>query len=145
FDLTYIGSDGDKHRPVVIHRGLISTWERLMSILLEQYKGAFPTWLAPIQIKLIPVNNEFHSDYAKKLNDLFIDEDLRSELDLRDEKLGYKIRDAQTNKIPYQLVVGDNEVNDNQVTYRKYGEKKQTTVTVEKFIELVRKEVKDKA
>ncbi|MEC9484985.1 MAG: threonine--tRNA ligase [Candidatus Izemoplasma sp.] len=145
FDLTYIGSDGDKHRPVVIHRGLISTWERLMSILLEQYKGAFPTWLAPVQIKLIPVNNEYHAEYAKALNDRFIDEDLRSELDLREEKLGYKIREAQTLKIPYQLVVGDNEVNDNQVTYRKYGEKKQTTVTVDEFIALVKKEIKDKA
>ncbi len=145
FDLTYIGSDGDKHRPVVIHRGLISTWERLMSILLEQYKGAFPTWLAPVQIKLIPVNNEYHAEYAKELNDRFIDEDLRSELDLREEKLGYKIREAQTLKIPYQLVVGDNEVNDNQVTYRKYGEKKQTTVSVDEFIALVKKEIKDKA
>ena len=116
FDLTYIGSDGEKHRPVVIHRGFISTWERLMSILLEQYKGAFPTWLAPVQITLIPVSLDQHADYAKKLNDLFIDYDLRSELDLRDEKLGYKIRDAQTKKIPYQLVVGDNEVDSNLVT-----------------------------
>ncbi len=145
FDLTYIGSDGEKHRPVVIHRGLISTWERLMSILLEQYKGAFPTWLAPIQIKLIPVNLEAHGAYAKKLNDLFIDEDLRSELDLREEKLGYKIRDAQTQKIPYQLVVGDNEVDSNQVTYRKFGETEQCTVSVEEFMEMVKLEIKNKS
>ncbi|MCF7926925.1 MAG: threonine--tRNA ligase [Candidatus Izimaplasma sp.] len=144
FDLTYIGSDGEKHRPVVIHRGLISTWERLMSILLEQYKGAFPTWLAPVQLKIIPVNLELHSDYAKKLNDQFIDEDFRSELDLREEKLGYKIRDAQTNKIPYQLVVGDNEIDANKVTYRKYGKKKQTTVSVDEFIAMVKQEIKDK-
>ncbi len=144
FDLNYIGSDGEKHRPVVIHRGLISTWERLMSILLEQYKGAFPTWLAPIQIKIIPVSLEVHKDYAKKLNDLFIDYDLRSELDLREEKLGYKIRDAQTLKIPYQLVVGDNEIDSNQVTYRKFGLKEQTTVTVEDFIDLVKKEIFNK-
>ena len=144
FDLNYIGKDGEKHRPVVIHRGLISTWERLMSILLEQYKGAFPTWLAPTQIKLIPVSLDVHHDYAKKLNDLFIDHDLRSELDLREEKLGYKIRDAQTNKIPYQLVVGDNEVDSNLVTYRKYGQKEQTTVDVEVFIDMVKKEVFNK-
>jgi len=144
FDLQYIGSDGEKHRPVVIHRGLISTWERLMSILLEQYKGAFPTWLAPVQIKLIPVNLEMHQAYAKKLHDLFIDYDFRSELDLRDEKLGYKIRDAQTSKIPYQLVVGDNEVDSNQVTYRKYGETDQVTVTVEEFIDMISKEVRTK-
>ena len=144
FDLTYIGNDGEKHRPVVIHRGLISTWERLMSILLEQYKGAFPTWLAPTQIKLIPVNQEAHGKYAKKLNDLFIDHDLRSELDLRDEKLGYKIRDAQTNKVPYQLVVGDNEVNDNLVTFRRFGKQEQFKVTVDEFIDMVKKEIFNK-
>lgn len=142
FDLSYIGNDGEKHRPVVIHRGFVSTWERLMSILLEQYKGAFPTWLAPIQMKVIPVSLEAHGAYAKQLNDMFIDEDLRSELDLREEKLGYKIREAQTLKIPYQLVVGDNEVNDNKVTFRKYGEKEQTTVSVEDFVAMVKLEVK---
>jgi threonyl-tRNA synthetase len=145
FDLTYIGSDGDKHRPVVIHRGLISTWERLMSILLEQYKGAFPTWLAPTQMKIIPVNEEYHGAFAKALNDRLIDEDLRSELDLRDEKLGYKIREAQTNKIPYQLVVGDNEVESNEVTYRKYGEKAQVTVSIDDFVTMIRKEIREKA
>ena len=144
FDLNYIGSDGEKHRPVVIHRGLISTWERLMSILLEQYKGAFPTWLAPIQIKVIPVSLDAHVNYAKKLNDMFIDYDLRSELDLREEKLGYKIRDAQTTKIPYQLVVGDNEVDSNLVTYRKYGQKEQYTVLVEDFVQMVQKEIINK-
>jgi threonyl-tRNA synthetase len=144
FDLTYIGSDGEKHRPVVIHRGLISTWERLMSILLEQYKGAFPTWLAPVQIKLIPVSLDAHTAYAKKLNDLFIDHDLRSELDLREEKLGYKIREAQTLKIPYQLVVGDNEVDSDKVTYRKYGQKEQVTVSVDEFIAMVKEEIFNK-
>jgi threonyl-tRNA synthetase len=144
FDLTYIGSDGEKHRPVVIHRGFISTWERLMSILLEQYKGAFPTWLAPVQMKIIPVSLDVHGAYAKKLNDLFIDHDLRSELDMREEKLGYKIRDAQTLKIPFQLVVGDNEVNDNKVTFRRYGKQEQTTVDVEEFITLVKEEVFNK-
>jgi threonyl-tRNA synthetase len=141
FDLNYIGSDGEKHRPVVIHRGLISTWERLMSILLEQYKGAFPTWLSPVQIKVIPVSLDAHGDYAKKLNDLFIDYDLRSELDMREEKLGYKIREAQTLKIPYQLVVGDDEVGENKVTYRKHGSKEQTTVLVDDFISMVQKEI----
>jgi len=144
FDLTYIGSDGEKHRPVVIHRGFISTWERLMSILLEQYKGAFPTWLAPVQMKIIPVSLDVHGAYAKKLNDLFIDHDLRSELDMREEKLGYKIRDAQTLKVPFQLVVGDNEVNDNKVTFRRYGKQEQTTVDVEEFITLVKEEVFNK-
>lgn len=144
FDLTYIGSDGEKHRPVVIHRGFISTWERLMSILLEQYKGAFPTWLAPVQAKIIPVSLDVHLDYANKLYELLEEEDIRCEVDVREEKLGYKIRDAQTLKIPYQLVVGDNEVDDNKVTYRKYGKKEQTTVTIEEFVALVKAEVKSK-
>ena len=115
-----------------------------MSILLEQYKGAFPTWLAPVQMKVIPVSLDVHAEYAKKLYDLFNDEDLRSELDMREEKLGYKIREAQTLKVPYQLVVGDNEVNDNKVTYRKYGKKEQVTVSVEEFIQLVKEDIKNK-
>jgi threonyl-tRNA synthetase len=144
FELSYIGQDGDKHRPVVIHRGLISTWERLMSILIEQYKGAFPTWLAPTQIKLIPVNNDAHGTYAKAINDRFIDDDLRSEIDEREEKLGYKIREAQTQKIPYQLVIGDNEVDNQTVTYRKYGEKEQTTLPLDAFISMIKAEIRDK-
>jgi threonyl-tRNA synthetase len=144
FDLTYIGADGEKHRPVVIHRGLISTWERLMSILLEQYKGAFPTWLAPTQVKIIPVNNEAHLAYAEKINALLIDEDFRSDVDKREEKLGYKIREAQKAKIPYQIVIGDQEVENNTVTYRKYGEKEQVTVPLEAFLAYLHDIVKTK-
>ena len=144
FDLTYIGNDGNKHRPVVIHRGLISTWERLMSILLEQYKGAFPTWLAPLQMRVIPVDNPSHLDYAHALNDRFFDEDFRSDIDQREEKLGYKIRDAQTQKIPYQLVIGDNEVKDQTLTYRRYGEKAQHTVPVHEFVAMIHHEIRAK-
>jgi len=95
-------------------------------------------------MKIIPVSLDVHGAYAKKLNDLFIDHDLRSELDMREEKLGYKIRDAQTLKVPFQLVVGDNEVNDNKVTFRRYGKQEQTTVDVEEFITLVKEEVFNK-
>ncbi len=144
FDLTYIGSDGEKHRPVVIHRGLISTWERLMSILLEQYKGAFPTWLAPLQMRVIPVDNPSHLEYANALNDRFFDEGFRADIDEREEKLGYKIREAQTRKIPYQLVIGDNEVNDNTVTYRRYGEKAQHTVSIDEYVGMIRDEIRTK-
>lgn len=118
--------------------------ERFVSYLIELYKGAFPFWLAPVQVKLIPVNLEFHSEYTKELNDKFINLGFRIESDYRDEKLGYKIRDAQTQKIPYQLVLGDNEVKDNTVTYRKYGEQKQVTVSVEEFINLMEKELLNK-
>lgn len=145
FDLSYIGSDGNKHRPVVIHRGLISTWERLMSILLEQYKGAFPTWLAPTQAMIIPVNNEAHSDYAKKVFERLVDEDIRAEMDQRDEKLGKKIRESQTKKIPYQLVIGDQEVSSKTITYRKYGSTDQVTVSLDDFIDYLNEDIKSKA
>ena len=145
FDLTYIGNDGKKHRPVVIHRGLISTWERLMSILLEQYKGAFPTWLAPLQMKLIPVSLDAHGEYAKALHEKMIKRGLRSDVDLREEKLGYKIREAQTQKVPYQLVIGDNEVDSDTVTYRRYGADEQHTVKLDDFINMVEEEVRTKA
>ncbi len=144
FDLTYIGKDGEKHRPVVIHRGLISTWERLMSILLEQYKGAFPTWLSPIQIKLIPVNNDLHEKFVKDLYKKLLDEDFRVEIDFREEKLSYKIRDAQVKKVPYQVVIGDKEKHEGKVTYRKYGEKTQNTVSIEEFINLVKEDIESK-
>ncbi len=144
FDLTYIGKDGEKHRPVVIHRGLISTWERLMSILLEQYKGAFPTWLAPTQMRLIAVNKEAHGEFAQALHEEFIEAGFRSSIDLREEKLGYKIREAQTQKIPYQLVIGDKEVEGNTVTYRRYGQKEQTTVSLKDFIDMIKTEIKEK-
>ena len=111
FDLTYVGEDGKQHRPVVIHRGVVSTMERFVAFLIEEYKGAFPTWLAPVQVQVIPVSPEVHFDYAKK-----VQEKLRScwysvlNWMTRDEKIGYKIREAQMQKIPYMLVVGDNEV-----------------------------------
>jgi threonyl-tRNA synthetase len=144
FDLTYIDSNGEKKRPVMLHRALYGSIERFIGILIEHYAGAFPTWMSPVQIKLIPVNLGIHGEFVKKLNSLFIDHGLRSELDMRDEKLGYKIREAQTKKIPYQLVVGDNEVESNQVTYRKYGEQKQTTVSIDEFIDMVKTEIKNK-
>lgn len=143
FDLTYVGEDGkNNHRPVVIHRGVVSTMERFVAYLIEVYKGAFPFWLAPVQLKLIPVNLEHHFDYTKDLNDKLINLGFRVESDYREEKLGYKIREAQTQKIPYQLVIGDNEVENNTVTYRKYGSKDQVTLPVEEFISLIEKELK---
>ncbi len=144
FDLTYISSTGEKERPVVIHRGLISTWERLFSIILEQTKGALPVWLAPEQVMVIPVNNEVHGEWVNKLFDLLIDEDIRVEKDLRNEKLGYKIRAAQTSKIPFSLVIGDNEVETKTVTYRRFGSQEQVNVSVEEFVSLLKKEIKEK-
>jgi len=138
FDLTYVGEDGkDTHRPVVIHRGVVSTMERFVAYLIERYKGAFPTWLAPIQARIIPVNLDAHGEYAEELKETLQKSGMRIEVDTRNEKMGYKIRDAQTMKIPYQLVIGDNEIKEGTVTARKYGEKETQTIPVEEFLNQV--------
>ncbi|MCU9614167.1 threonine--tRNA ligase [Caldibacillus lycopersici] len=134
FDLTYVGEDGKQHRPVVIHRGVVSTMERFVAYLIEEYKGAFPTWLAPVQVQVIPVSPEVHFDYAKSVKESLKKVGIRVELDARDEKIGYKIREAQMLKIPYMLVVGDKEVADKAVNVRKYGEQKSETIDFETFL-----------
>ena len=144
FDLTYIDSNGEKKRPVMLHRALYGSIERFIGILIEHYGGAFPTWMAPVQVKVIPVNNDYHLNFSKDLVKTLMDNKIRVEMDDRDEKLGYKIREAQTKKIPYQLVVGDKEVESNEVTYRKYGEQEQTTVKIDEFIKLILKEIEEK-
>ncbi|QWC00424.1 threonine--tRNA ligase [Mycoplasmatota bacterium] len=145
FDLTYINDEGEKKRPVMLHRALYGSIERFIGILIEHYAGAFPTWMSPVQVEVIPVNNDYHLDFSKDLVGSLSSEKIRVKLDDRDEKLGYKIREAQTKKIPYQIVVGDNEVESGQVTYRRYGEKKQVTVKINEFIEMIKKEIADKA
>ncbi|GIN22108.1 threonine--tRNA ligase [Siminovitchia fordii] len=142
-DLTYVGEDGKQHRPVVIHRGVVSTMERFVAFLIEEYKGAFPTWLAPVQVQVIPVSPDVHFDYAKQVTDKLKSNGLRVEMDKRDEKIGYKIREAQMQKIPYMLVVGDNEVEAEAVNVRKYGEKKTETVPLKEFITHIQEEVKN--
>ncbi|WP_414049917.1 threonine--tRNA ligase [Macrococcus animalis] len=134
FDLEYIGNDGEKHRPVVIHRGVISTMERFVAFLTEEYKGAYPTWLAPNQLEIIPVSNEVHYDYARKLYDELKSQGVRCHIDDRNEKMGYKIREAQMNKVPYQVVVGDKEVENNEVNLRQYGSKDSKTLERDEFI-----------
>lgn len=134
FDLTYIGQDGEQHRPVVIHRGVVSTMERFVAFLTEETKGAFPTWLAPMQVEIIPVNIDLHYDYARLLQDELKSQDVRVEIDDRNEKMGYKIREAQMKKIPYQIVVGDQEVENQEVNVRKYGSEKQESVEKDEFI-----------
>ncbi|MGG5254827.1 threonine--tRNA ligase [Neobacillus sp. SM06] len=142
FDLTYVGEDGKQHRPVVVHRGVVSTMERFVAYLIEEYKGAFPTWLAPVQVQVIPVSPEIHYEYAKKIQEQLKAEGFRVELDGRDEKLGYKIREAQMQKIPYMLVVGDKEAAENGVNVRKYGEQKSETVPFADFLAVIQNEVK---
>ncbi|KIL75599.1 threonine--tRNA ligase [Bacillus badius] len=142
FDLTYIGEDGKPHRPVVIHRGVVSTMERFVAFLIEEYKGAFPTWLAPVQVQVIPVSVDVHLDYAKEVQEKLQAAGIRVELDIRDEKIGYKIREAQMQKTPYMLVVGDKEIETHAVNVRKYGEQKSETVAFGDFVEMIKKEAK---
>jgi threonyl-tRNA synthetase len=142
FDLSYVGEDGKQHRPVVIHRGVVSTMERFVAFLIEEYKGAFPTWLAPVQVQVIPVSPDVHFEYAKEVQELLQVEGIRVEIDDRNEKIGYKIREAQMQKIPYMLVVGDNEVAEKAVNVRKYGEQKSEVVSFEQFVNDLKNEVK---
>ncbi|CAG9619587.1 threonine--tRNA ligase [Sutcliffiella rhizosphaerae] len=142
FDLTYVGEDGKQHRPVVIHRGVVSTMERFVAFLIEEYKGAFPAWLAPVQVQVIPVSPDAHFEYAKEVQDRLKSKGIRVEMDERNEKIGYKIREAQMQKIPYMLVLGDNEIQDRAVNVRKYGEQKSETVSLEKFVDELVKVVK---
>ena len=144
FDITYVDANGEKKRPVMLHRALFGSIERFIGILIEHYAGAFPTWLSPVQVKVIAVNPEAHKAYADKVFGILLDNDVRVETDYREEKVGYKIREAQTKKIPYQIVLGDKEAAENLVTYRRYGKEESVTVPVDDFVRLIKKEIADK-
>lgn len=144
FDCTYVDGDGEKKRPIMLHRACLGSIERFIGILIEHFAGAFPTWLSPVQVNLLPVNNEYHLDYTNELYNLFKEAGIRVEKDDANEKLGYRMRNSQMRKIPYTLVIGDNEVANRSVTYRKHGQKEQTTCTVEEFITLITKEIKER-
>ncbi|MGX8235923.1 threonine--tRNA ligase [Exiguobacterium sp. RIT452] len=133
FELTYKGNDGQDHRPVVLHRGVVSTMERFVAYLIEEYKGAFPTWLAPVQVKLIPVSS-VHEDYAREIKAMLLKKGIRVETDFRDEKLGYRIREAQVNKVPVMLVLGDKEIEAREVNIRRYGSKDSSNASLEQFV-----------
>lgn len=137
FDLTYVAEDGSKKRPVMVHRALFGSLERFIAILTEHFGGLFPLWLAPIQVRLIPVSADIHGEHAKQLCDELIKAGIRCDLDNREEKLGYRMREAQLKKIPLTVVVGDNEVINKTVTYRKHGTTEQITVSVDEFISLI--------
>ena len=142
FGLTYVGQDGEEHRPVMIHRGIVGTMERFIAYLTEIYKGAFPTWLAPVQAEIIPVNEEAHGAYADKVREELAKRGFRAEVDHRNEKLGYKIRESQTQKVPYTLVLGDEEMNANGVNVRRYGTEEQISKSLDEFINEIDADVK---
>lgn len=137
FDLTYIDSDGIKKRPVMLHRVIYGSIERFIGILIEHYSGAFPLWLSPVQVNIIPVNNELHFDFCKQIKDILEKNKVRVKLDDRNEKLGYKMRESQTKKIPITLIIGDNEMANKQISYRKFGTSETKTLSIEEFINIV--------
>lgn len=134
FGLTYVGKDGKEHMPVMIHRGVVGTMERFVAYLTEIYKGAFPTWLAPEQVHIIPVSDDKHGDYAEKIAKKMKAANIRVVVDHRNEKMGYKIRESQTQKVPYTLVVGADEMKNGGVSVRKYGEKEQNEMSLDDFM-----------
>ena len=142
FDLTYIGEDGEKHRPVMLHRVIFGSIERFIGILIEQYAGAFPTWLAPVQVKILTIADR-HVDYAKKLIKEMSSKGIRVELDDREEKMGYKIREAQLQKVPYMLIIGDKEVEENKASMRSRDKGDLGSIEKEKFIEKIEEEIKN--
>ena len=144
FDLTYIDSDGSKKRPVMLHRVIYGSIERFIGILIEHYAGAFPLWLSPVQVNIIPVNNEYHLEYSNKILEELTNNNIRAKLDDRNEKLGYKMRESQTKKMPLTLVIGDKESNNNKVSYREYGKTEVITCDIEEFINKVNECIKNK-
>jgi len=144
FDLTYVGEDGQKHRPVMIHRVVYGSIERFIGILIENYAGAFPVWLAPVQVRILPITDK-HAEYAHALKRQMFDLGIRVEVDDRNEKVGYKIRESQIKKVPYVLVVGDQEVENGQVAVRKHGEQNSEVMAGADFIKEVQEKVAEKA
>ena len=134
FDLTYIDKDGSKKRPVVLHRAILGTIDRFMAFLIEETKGVFPVWLAPTQVNIIPVNIEYHLDYAKELKNWLEGNHIRVELDERNEKLGYKMRDSQTRKIPITLIIGNQEIENQTISYRIHGSEETHTLAKDEFL-----------
>lgn len=144
FDLNYIGEDGQKHRPVMIHRVAYGSLERFIGILIEHYAGAFPTWLAPVQVKILPITTK-HVEYARQLEKTMWENGMRVEVDDRNEKIGYKMRESQMKKVPYILVVGDKEAETNTVAVRKHGENDSQVMTFDEFFTMIQKEIQEKA
>ncbi len=145
FELFYIDEHGEKKEPIMLHRVIYGSIERFIGILIEHYAGAFPLWLSPVQINIIPVNNDYHLEYALEVKNKLVELGLRVEIDDREEKLGYKMRESQTKKIPITLVLGDKEKESNFVNVRKYGETETSNVKLEEFINLVLESIKNKS
>ena len=144
FDLTYIDADGSKKRPVMLHRVIYGSIERFIGILIEHFAGCFPLWMAPVQVNVIPVKNEYHLEYAEKIVKLLEEAGLRVNLDAREEKLGYRMREAQTRKYNYNLILGNAERDENKVSFRKHGSEETVTMEIDEFVNMLLNEIKNK-
>ena len=144
FELEYVGEDGAKHRPVMIHRVVLGSIERFIGVITEHFAGAFPLWLSPVQVKVLPVTDRAH-EYAKGLNQQLLDADIRSEVDCRSEKLGYKIREARMQKVPYMLVVGDRDMENGTVSVRTRTGEDLGAMSMEAFMAKCAEEISTKA
>ena len=145
FDLKYVDADGEKKTPVVIHRAILGSIDRFIAFYLEETKGVLPLWLAPVQMKVLPVNSEYQGEYAKEVTEWLKDNGIRAELDDRNEKLGYRLREVQTSKIPYTIILGDNEKDNKEISFRLYGEKETTTMSQKDFLKHVKKKIETKS
>ena len=144
FELTYVDKNGEKQTPVVLHRAIFGTFDRFTAFLLEETKGNLPAWLSPVQVNVIPVNNKYHLEYADEIYKLLKENGIRVELDDREEKLGYKMRESQTRKIPYTLILGQKEVDNNEISYRLHGSEETTTLSKDNFITMIQDVIKNK-
>ena len=144
FDLSYIDQNGNKQTPVVLHRAIFGTFDRFTAFLLEETKGVLPTWLSPVQVNVIPVNNQYHLEYAQEVYGLLKENGIRAKLDDREEKLGYKMRESQTNKIPYTLILGQKEVDNNEISYRLHGSEETSTLSKTEFVTMIKNVIAEK-
>ena len=144
FELNYIDSNGEKQVPIVIHRAIFGTFDRFTAFILEETKGALPIWLSPVQVSVLPVNNEYHLEYAEEVHKLLMDLGVRSELDSRDEKLGYRMRESQIRKIPVSVVLGNNERDEKTVTVRYFGSEEKTSMPLDEFLSFIERNIAEK-
>lgn len=144
FDITYIAENGEKKRPVMIHHVVFGSIERFIGILIEHFAGAFPLWIAPVQVNIIPVNNEYHLEYAEEIKKLLDNNNIRVELDSREEKLSYRMRESQTKKVPYTIIIGDKERDNQTISYRQYNSEETIALSKQEFVELLRGKIDSK-
>lgn len=142
FGLSYVDENGEKQVPVMVHRAVLGSYERFIMLLLEQFKGVLPIWLSPVQVNIIPVNVKYHDEYCKKIYDLLLNENIRVEYNNSKENMSKKIRQSNVMKNPITLIIGDNERDNNLISYRKYGSEETYSMSFDEFVEFIKEEIR---